>query len=208
MHRRRTALVVSAAVLVLSAPLLTACGSASHPGAAAVVGDDRITVSQLQHEVNVVRDAQRSSPQGQQLLANSARLNQDTLIRLVQNRIVQRAAEDNGVEVTRREVQRRRAEVERSNGGAETVRARFLALGIAPDQIDEALTMDLTRAKLDGKLGAARTNDVLRRTSDALHVDVNPRYGTWDPKRGTAEPAQEPWLRATAPAPGEPVRPA
>ncbi|MEW2578975.1 SurA N-terminal domain-containing protein [Streptomyces syringium] len=207
MHRRRTALVVSAAVL-LSAPLLTACGSTSHPGAAAVVGDDRITVSQLQHEVNVVRDAQRSSPQGQQLLANSARLNQDTLIRLVQNRIVQQAAEDNGVEVTRREVQRRRAEVERSNGGAETVRARFLALGIAPDRIDEALTMDLTRAKLDGKLGAARTNDVLRRTSDALHVDVNPRYGTWDPKRGTAEPAREPWLRVAAPAPGEPMRPA
>ncbi|MGW1196327.1 SurA N-terminal domain-containing protein [Streptomyces sp. NPDC002536] len=205
MIRRRTALAVSAAALLTASPLLTACGSAPHPGAAAVVGKDRITVSQLQSQVNDVRDAQQSSPQGRQMLADSARLGQDTLVRLIQYRIIEQAGEDNGVQVTRREVQEQRAKVEKANGGADAVESRFLALGIAPDQIDQALTMDLVRSKLDGKLGAARTNDVLMRTSDALRVDVNPRYGSWDAKRGTARPAQEPWLRPMTTAPEQPA---
>ncbi|MFF4408173.1 SurA N-terminal domain-containing protein [Streptomyces sp. NPDC001262] len=205
MIRRRTALAVSAAALLTASPLLTACGSAPHPGAAAVVGKDRITVSQLQSQVNDVRDAQQSSPQGRQMLADSARLGQDTLVRLIQYRIIEQAGEDNGVQVTRREVQEQRAKVEKANGGADAVESRFLALGIAPDQIDQALTMDLVRSKLDGKLGAARTNDVLMKTSDALRVDVNPRYGSWDAKRGTARPAQEPWLRPTTTAPEQPA---
>ncbi|MCC2278461.1 SurA N-terminal domain-containing protein [Streptomyces morookaense] len=205
MIRRRTALALSAAALLTASPLLTACGSAPHPGAAAVVGKDRITVSQLQNQVNDVRDAQQSSPQGRQMLADSARLGQDTLVRLIQYRIIERAGEDNGVQVTRREVQEQRAKVEKANGGADAVESRFLALGIAPDQIDQALTMDLVRSKLDAKLGAARTNDVLMRTSDSLHVDVNPRYGSWDAKRGTARPAQEPWLRPTTTAPEQPA---
>ncbi|MGK5549937.1 SurA N-terminal domain-containing protein, partial [Streptomyces sp. URMC 127] len=55
MLRRRTALSVTAAALLAAAPLLTACGQTAHPGAAAVVGDDRITVSQLQRQVADVR---------------------------------------------------------------------------------------------------------------------------------------------------------
>ncbi|MEV0277670.1 SurA N-terminal domain-containing protein [Streptomyces sp. NPDC050610] len=201
MHRRRTALSVSAAALLVAAPMLTACGSAPHPGAAAVVGKDRISVSQLQAQVKDVRDAQRGSPQAEQLVAASPRLGQDTLVRLIQYRIVDKAADDNGVGVTRREVQRQRAALENANGGAEAVRARFLSLGVAPDQIDQAIKMDYTRAKLDQRLGAARTNQVLMTTSKSIGVDVNPRYGSWDAKRGTAQAASEPWLRAATPAP-------
>ncbi|MFI9203400.1 SurA N-terminal domain-containing protein [Streptomyces sp. NPDC053048] len=204
MIRRRTAFSVTAAGLLAAAPLLTGCGSTPHPGAAAVVGKDRITVSQLQRQVEDVREAQRSSPQGPQLLAGSARLSQDTLIRLVQYRIVERAGRDNGVDVTRRELQERRQQVERMLGGAEAVDGRFLAAGIAPGQVDRELSVGLVRSKLERKLGQARTNEVLRKTSDALHVDVNPRYGTWDAERGTAQPVPEPWLRP-APAPGQPA---
>lgn len=204
--RRRTALSAAATAALLAAtPLLTACGSTPHPGAAAVVGKDRITVAQLQRQVADVRDAQEASPQGEQLMANSARLGQDTLIRLVQYRIIEKAGRDNGVDVSRRELQDERLQVERANGGADAVRARFLALGIAPGQIDQALSMDLMRTKLDGKLGPVRTNQVLMQTSEALRVDINPRYGTWDAKRGTARPVQEPWLRPAAPDPESPV---
>ncbi|MBH1935418.1 SurA N-terminal domain-containing protein [Streptomyces sp. AV19] len=204
--RRRAALSAAAAAGLLAAtPLLTACGSTPHPGAAAVVGQDRITVAQLQHQVADVREAQEASPQGEQLMANSARLGQDTLIRLIQYRIIEKAGHDNGVDVSRHELQEERLQVERANGGADAVQARFLALGIAPDQIDQALSMDLMRTKLDGKLGPARTNQVLMQTSEALRVDINPRYGTWDAKRGTARPVQEPWLRPAAPDPESPV---
>lgn len=60
MHRRRrTALLLSAAIA--AAPLLTACGSDAHPGAAAVVGGQRITVAQLENRVGEVRAAQREA---------------------------------------------------------------------------------------------------------------------------------------------------
>ncbi|MEU1821775.1 MULTISPECIES: SurA N-terminal domain-containing protein [Streptomyces] len=200
MIRRRTALSVSAAGLLAAVPLLTGCGSTPHPGAAAVVGKDRITVAQLQSQVEDVREAQRSAPQGRQLLASSARLSQDTLVRLIQYRVIEAAGRDNGVDVTRRELQERREEVEKLLGGSAAVDSRFLAAGIAPDQVDQELSAGLVRAKLEKKLGQARTVDTLMKTSEALRVDVNPRYGTWDPKRGTARPVQEPWLRPAAPA--------
>lgn len=58
MHRRRrTSLALMAATLV-AAPLLTACGADARPGAAAVVGGERITVAQLEAQVGQVRDAQ------------------------------------------------------------------------------------------------------------------------------------------------------
>lgn len=199
MIRRRTAALSVSAGLLALAPVLTACGSTPHPGAAAVVGKDRITVAQLQHQVKDVRDAQQSSPQAEQLLANSTRLNQQTLIHLIQYRIVEKAGRDNGVHVSRRELQEERAQIERANGGAEALRGRFLALGIAPGQIDRALALDLVRTKLDAKLGAERTNQVLIQTSESLRVDINPRYGTWDAKRGIARTVQEPWLRPVPP---------
>lgn len=201
MIRRRTALSFSAATVLVAAPLLTGCGSTPHPGAAAVVGKERITVSQLQSQVADVREAQRSSPEGAQLLAGSAQLGQDTLVRLIQYRIIEQAGRDNGVEVTRRELQERRGQVERVLGGADAVEARFLAAGIAPGQIDRELSVGLVRSRLEDKLGKARTGEVLMKTSDSLRVDVNPRYGTWDAKRGTARAALEPWLRPAA-APG------
>jgi hypothetical protein len=52
MTRRRTAFpVLAASALLAAVPLLTACGSAAHPGAAAVVDGKRITEAQLQGEV-------------------------------------------------------------------------------------------------------------------------------------------------------------
>ncbi|MCP9211310.1 SurA N-terminal domain-containing protein [Streptomyces sp. NEAU-Y11] len=202
MIRRRTALSVSAAsALLLAAPLLTACGEAPRAGAAAVVDGDRITVSQLQAQVKDVRDAQRGSAKADQLLAAGGRLSQDTLIRMIQFRVIERAGQDNGVTVTRREVQRARAAAERQAGGGAALRALYLEQGIAPDTIDEAVRMDLTRSALLRKLGTAKVNTVFAGTSKALHIDVNPRYGKWDDDQGTAVIAKEAWLRTSGGAP-------
>src|SRR6478735_8349089 len=64
-RRRRTALLLTAAIAA-AAPLLTACGNDAHPGAAAVVGGERITVSQLENRVDEVRAGRRRErhPQG------------------------------------------------------------------------------------------------------------------------------------------------
>lgn len=196
MIRRRTALSVSAAsALLLATPLLTACGSDAHPGAAAVVDGERITVAQLQSSVRVVRDAQRESPQAQQLVAGSGRLNQDVLARLIKYEVVDHAARESGVTVTRREVQKARRAIETREGGADVVRALYLQQGVAPRQIDQEIRVSVIRGKLDRELGMQGANDLLVRTSKALDIDVNPRYGKWDDSQGMAVLAQDPWVR-------------
>ncbi|WP_431044005.1 SurA N-terminal domain-containing protein [Streptomyces sp. P1-3] len=201
MFRSRTALSVSAAsALLLATPLLTACGSDAHPGAAAVVDGERISVAQLQAQVRVVRDAQRDSPQADQLVANSGRLSKDTLIRMIQYRVIERAGADNGVHVTRREVQKALKDAAEHEGGAARVRALYLQQGIAPGQIDDQVRMDLTRDKLLRKLGPRKVNATFAATSKALRIDVNPRYGSWDDTQGTARLAREPWLHAATEA--------
>lgn len=203
LRSRRAAVSVSAAALVVAAPALTACGGTPHPGAAAVVDGKRITVSQLQGQVSEVRDAQRDSPRSEQLIAGTGRLSQDTLIRLIQQRVVQRAAEQNHVTVTRREVGQARSATTDQAGGAAKLRELYLQQGIAPNQIDNAVRMELLRAKLLRKLGTSGVNNQFMKTSEALGIDVNPRYGDWNDQQGTATLGQEPWVRQVTVTQGE-----
>ncbi|GAA2619391.1 SurA N-terminal domain-containing protein [Streptomyces axinellae] len=204
-RRRRSALTLSAvAALVVAAPLLTACGNDARPGAAAVVKGDRISMAQLQSRVGAVRDAQRGAPQGEQLIKQSGQLTRATLDGMIRDRIVQQAAKDSGVKITRRDVGRARSQIEHQAGGRKQLEATLLRQqAIAPDEIDSRIRMQLRVEKLASKEGIdpsspqgnQQLNAVLAKTSKAMRIDVNPRYGTWDAGRSTLAGAKTPWLR-------------
>src|SRR3954471_8801752 len=146
-RRRRTALVLSAA-LAAAAPLLTACGSDAHPGAAAVVGGQRITVAQLENRVTEVRDAQRAAvtdeAQYTQAIAKTGTLTRDVLHGMVLDQVLHRAAENAGVSVNRKEVQELRSGLEEQAGGAKGLETAWLQqYGIAPERLDENLLLQL-----------------------------------------------------------------
>ena len=204
MHRRRrTALLLSAAIAA-AAPVLTACGSEAHPGAAAVVGGQRITVGQLEGRVNEVRRAQRAvvqdETQYQQVLASTGSLTRDTLHNMVLDQVLHRAARDEGIAVTRREVSRMRAGLEQQAGGAKGLETAWLQkYGIAPGRLDDNLRLQLEAQKLAAKLGTDTTRPAfwkaLSRASEELHVDLNPRYGAWDLQKSSRVDAKTPWVR-------------
>ena len=89
MYRRchRSALTAAAALLVTT-PLLAACGQDAHPGAAAVVDGKRIGVAELQSRVADIREAQRAAPQAAQLISGSGRLTRATLDGMIRDLIV------------------------------------------------------------------------------------------------------------------------
>lgn len=207
MFRRRTALSVSAtAALLVAAPLLTACGSDAHPGAAAVVDGKRITVSQVQAKVADVREAQRRTPQGAQLISATGRLSLATLNEMIFGRVLQRAAEEAGVTVTRHDVQKGRALAQERAGGAARLEAAWLQQGIAPQDIDATVRNQLLLDGLARHLGADRGSPqgqrklaaALSKTSRAMGIDVNPRFGTWDPEQVVLAEAKDPWIRPAA----------
>ncbi|MER7998026.1 SurA N-terminal domain-containing protein [Streptomyces sp. NPDC095613] len=203
MHRsRRTALLLSTALLG-AAPLLAACGNDSHPGAAAVVGGQRIEVSQLQAQVRDVRAAQDKSPQAAQLIKNTGQLGQAKLNSMIFDRVLERAAADTGVTVSRKEVQTARQQAAAQSGGDERFAEMLLQQGaLSAGQIDGAIRREVLLNKLSQTLGADTTTPQgqqkvlgeLTRTSKDLGIDVNPRYGNWDYRQVRLGEAKTPWI--------------
>jgi hypothetical protein len=201
-RRRRTALLLSAAIA--AAPLLTACGSDAHPGAAAVVGGQRITVAQLETRVKEVREAQRAAvaddAQYAQVLNQTSSLTRDTLHGMVLDRLLDRAAEEAGITVTPREVQQLRAGLEQQVGSVKGLETAWLQrYGIAPQRLDDNLRLQLEADKLAASLGTDTSQtaflDALSKVSAELRVDINPRYGSWNAKDVTRVDAKTPWVR-------------
>ncbi|MYT39684.1 hypothetical protein GTY66_27170 [Streptomyces sp. SID8356] len=214
MHRRRrTALAVSAAVL-LAAPLLAACGNEAHPGAAAVVGGERIEVSAVQAQAADVRAAQESSPEAAQLVNKSGQLNRAKLHGLIFGRILDKAAEDAGVTVTRKEIQEARTASRAQAGGEEQLRAMMLQQRwVAPEQIDNDMRQEVLLPKLAKALGADLgtpagqqvVGEALTKASKTLDIDVNPRFGAWDDQKMQLGNYQAPWItQVTEFAPQDP----
>ncbi|MEU9702372.1 SurA N-terminal domain-containing protein [Streptomyces sp. NPDC047981] len=201
MHRR-TALSVSAALLA-AAPLLAACGGEPHPGAAAVVGGERIEVSSLQAQVRDVRTAQEASPQAAQLIQATGDLSREKLNVMIFDRVVDKVAEDNGITASRGEIQQTRAEFAKQSGGEEQLAATLLQQqGVAPDQIDGVVRRTVLMNKIAEKLGIANTPEgqkkllgIFTAASEELDIDVNPRFGAWDDTKIQLGAFTAPWLR-------------
>lgn len=204
MHRRRSALTLStAAALAVVAPLLTGCGNDARPGAAAVVDGDRISMSQLQSRVGAVRDAQNAEPQSAQLIQRSGQLTRATLDSMIRERVVREAADDAGVSVSRREIQRMRGELEKGAGGAEAFKKSLLQQqAIAPSEIDERVWLELTVRKIASASGIdlqtpdgnAALNAKFAETAKKMKIDVNPRYGKWSAAKAALATTESPWL--------------
>ncbi|MFE9774981.1 SurA N-terminal domain-containing protein [Streptomyces sp. NPDC005931] len=204
MHRRRRSALLLTAAIAAAAPVLTACGSDARPGAAAVVGGQRITVSQLENRVNEVREAQRAAvpdeAQYEQAISRTGSLTRDTLHGMVLDRVLQRAARDAGVTVTRREIQQMRSGLEQQAGGVEALETAWLQqYGVPPQRLDENLRLQLEAQKLAERLGTETSRPefwkALSKASEDLDVDLNPRYGTWDVEKSSRVDAKTPWVR-------------
>ncbi|MEU6217373.1 SurA N-terminal domain-containing protein [Streptomyces sp. NPDC047022] len=213
MHRRRTAIALSAALA--AAPLLTACGGAAHAGTAAVVGGQRITVTQLEGRVNEVRAAQRAATneaQYEQVVSQTGGLTRNTLHALVLNQVLDRAAGDAGVTVTRNEVEQLRTLREQQVGGAAALQAAMLQqYQVAPQRLDDNLRTDVEVQKLAIVLGADMNTTegmavfwkAMSKASKELHVDINPRYGAWDMEKSSRVDARTPWIKEVTAAPAQ-----
>ncbi|MFF0108287.1 SurA N-terminal domain-containing protein [Streptomyces hirsutus] len=215
MHRRRRTALLLTAALTAAAPLLTACGNDARPGAAAVVGGQRITVSQLENRVNEIRAAQQDAvpdeAQYEQAIARTGSLTRDTLHSMVLDRVLESAASDAGVTVTPKEIQGMRSGLEEQAGGAEALESAWLQqYGIPPERLDGNLRLQLQAQKLAQRLGTDTSRpefwQALSEASKKLDVDLNPRYGTWDDEKSSRVDAETPWVReVTGAAAAQPV---
>ena len=174
--------VVLAAALAVGALLLGACGSAT-PGAAAIVGTERISERQLSDAVaNVLTSGGRP--------ANTANadLTRTVLDRMVKMALVNQVATRAGIVVTQGEIDRVIADYQQQAGGADAFNGVLLGQGIAPDQVDAAVRLNIQARKLstaispgaDVQAADQQLVATLAQYSSIVGTEISPRFGSWN----------------------------
>ncbi|GLF99340.1 SurA N-terminal domain-containing protein [Streptomyces yaizuensis] len=203
MHRRRRTAITASTALLIATPLLAACGEEARPGAAALIGGQRVEVSTVQAAAKDVRAAQARSPQAAQLIKDSGQLSRAKLYDIIVDRVVDRAAQDAGVRVSRKEIQQTRGGLVQQSGGEQQLEAAYLQeRGVAPDRIDDAIRREIQISKLAESVGASgapdgqeKLNRAFVAAAKALDIDVNPRFGQWKDQQLELGDYKAPWIK-------------
>jgi hypothetical protein len=183
---RRTAIALSCGVLVLAG--CTTDGGSRQPvvlgtGQAAVSQDFRVSQSEVDDGV-----AQVLTAQGQPPGEPPAGLASATAQRILINRLVASYAEDQGIELTRTQVEEGLAQLAAENGGQEALNDLAAQSGIPPEDLDDTIRTNLLVTAIGLTVDASgdqtaqleATLVALAEYSEAIDVQVAPRYGTWD----------------------------
>jgi foldase protein PrsA len=143
-----------AAATGLALLLLSGCGDGElRPGAAAIVGDERIATTELQELV----ERGLSDPQAAQQLGGDRQAYQrQALARLINRAVMEKAAEERGITVSEGDVDAQLESFAQQAGGRETLEQQAAQSGIAPQDL-ERFVRDIV---LDQALGDALTEDV------------------------------------------------
>jgi hypothetical protein len=190
-RRSGGAAVVLAASLALT-PLLGACGG-TQAGAAAIVGDRRITVSELQTATAEVRS----------IVGDPSQVTQELVLGwLIAHPYVMQVATEQGRGVSPQDAEGffTRAKFTNAQGGTTPSEASIEAV-----QTAYALSV-LTGQDTSTPETAKKATDEVLADLKAAHVEVNPRYGRfdyrWDDQTQsfTLSPRSSNWLQPTQPA--------
>ncbi|MFF1909750.1 hypothetical protein [Kitasatospora sp. NPDC058218] len=196
MHRR-----TAVAGVLLAASALAACGGDGlTPGTAAVLDGRRIPVAAVEARVAELRDTAGGA-------SADARQESDGLVRravtdLVLDAVIARAVADRGLTVGGAEVAAARTAEESRYGGAGPLARVLASRGVPAAGIDDHLRRQLGirhLAEAAGQDAGTTAGDTAVRlaladAATALHLRVNPRYGTWDAARVTLLPDAPLWL--------------
>lgn len=196
--------VKAAVAVVLAAGALAGCGGSPKVGTAALVGDDRITVTTLSQTVRDWRTQFRADPAANELRANPANPApqlagdsesdlQGALTLLINFKVAREVAEQAGVEVTGGDVDGAVEALDHGGGAASIT----LASGLPRAHTRDLARLVATQAAVMRRFGAdpnnrlspatqragQQWNELFQRTAAGMHIKVNPRYGHYDPAK-------------------------
>lgn len=178
--RRLALAAATAAVAVLA---LSACGNAP-AGAAATLGDTRISDQELTAQVEEILQAK-----GQPADSEDASLVQQTLGRMITTQLVDTLAVREGVEVTQGQIDEEYANYAAQVGGEQALEELFLAENVAPSQLESIIRLQIQAQLLGIALApegsadeqGAAVFEAAALLSEELDTTISPRFGTWDP---------------------------
>ncbi|HSK54222.1 MAG TPA: SurA N-terminal domain-containing protein [Jiangellales bacterium] len=193
----RTRRVSAAALVVLTALALGACDT-QQIGAAAVVGDQRISVGELQDQVVAYSE---SLPEPQPPTGDTTSLQQALLERRIRHELFTVLAEREGVSVSEADIDRFLEDFAAQQGG--DLSGFYAQNGFTEESVRPAVRDELVRQELLRSLGSDEAIFAeLDAITEEIGVEVNPRYGSWE-----AASLQRTTGSISEPAGGEPQPP-
>jgi hypothetical protein len=193
--RGRLAAVAVAAALGVT-PVLSACGT-PQAGAAAIVGDRRITVDQVQTATEQLKG----------LVQDPSQISQQLVLGwLIANPYALRVAGEQGKGVSRSDALSffRQAHFRSASGGTTPSEAAVTA-------VQTAYALQLLTGQGSDPQAAKKAVDEIIGDLRAVKVTVNPRYGTfdysWDEQTGafTLSPRKDAWMATPTPSASQPA---
>ena len=176
------------AIIAATALLLTGC---SQVGAAATVGDTKITQATVQGSIDSILAERTKVDTSQMHLETGESLNRSQLRFHLLSKLLRALGEELKIEVTRAEIDTRRASIIEQVGGTTALPNALVSAGIAPGDLDTYIEAILFSDKISQALIAAGVTEdqvgaeiqkLVVAKSNEVGVTVNPRYGKWDPK--------------------------
>lgn len=190
-YRGVATVFVTPVLAIMAALLLSACDP-MQAGSAALVGDVRITETQVNEAAAAAAAAAATIPPGQSQGIDPTTLLRQNLNRLISAELLARVAIEEGITVTPAEVD---ALLVQAAAGA--TRADFEAqiasqTGVPPTDLESFARDFLVQQKLGQKLApgadqaaqAAAVQARLAQEAAEVGVTVSPRYGAWDATNG------------------------
>ena len=185
-------LTIAAVVATL---LLAGC---SQVGAAATVGDIKITQATVQGSVDAILEERAKVDTSQMQLETGASLNVSQLRFHLLRTLFIELGKELEITVTKAEIDTRRASIVDQVGGDESLPSALVSAGIAPEDLDEYIEVISYSDKISQKLVAAGVTEdqlgveiqkLVVAKAKELGVTINPRYGKWDPTTADVIPA-------------------
>jgi hypothetical protein len=181
------------------------CGP-SQLGAAAIIDDQRITVSEIQGTLKSVQALQKRYGIAPAQAPTAAR---DEVQRRVVDLIFDRAASDMGVGVSPGEISTAVGAERKALGGDTGLAQEFARSNLSLDAIDDVFRQQLLNRKMIQKLAAANVGlpsdqvtakllGDLVSAAKTMRIRINPRYGTFDAQAGQITPVTYDFLRPSA----------
>jgi hypothetical protein len=192
----------TALVVCLASAALSACAP-SQLGAAAMVDDKRITVSEIQGTLKSVQALQKQYGIAS---ADSPTAARDEVQRRVIELVFDRAASDMALAVSPGEVSTAITAYRKQAGGDAGLASEFARNSLSLDSVDDVVRFQLLKTKMIQKLAAANVGLTSQQVADKLvgdlasaaksmRIRINPRYGTFDPQAGAITPVVFDFLR-------------
>lgn len=154
------------------------------PGTAATVGQRSIPAAEIDESLAAIRDSAAFQQQAQGDASGQFFLEAQNQVvtTVVRSEILDLLAERQDVSVSDEEVAQARDELVGQLGGPEAFQQRIAEQGLSEDFVLQRLRDQQTQALLQDSIGASE--DLATFIQDEIAdvpIEVNPRYGQWDP---------------------------